>query len=542
MYSTETAKTRAYQFSDPFALSAFFVCNKVGKCFCRPNCDARQVTNLKSEIKFVDLVNEALALGYNPCEYCEPTRPGFNVQLLVECVSHVNEQIKFLPPLIEDNEENMNSQIKENILESKKNNEEQIMKMIGGRRASAPAINFDSKFLKDFESMSLSKNDFDHYRLVDLACRHLAYAAAVNILQPNGQKGLRSPGSPDSGNLRKRKRRGGVLGFKELAAKSKLSAWHFHRVFKSVTGLTPKTYGDKCWEYIKVCKEKGANFFFEEKHASTDSGEDSVSPPNMYYQTQTPISSNSNLHNNFSESDEENVKKVKLSPEAEQDNTAKINFGKNLSNPGEAFFYTPEADGVDNNLKSTGLKLSFNDKDTGINPSSIEDGLVPPASSFDFNLNDATIPNVDDFDDFAKDTQFLNDDCSGFVRAFSAPDLTKYNYMSALSPESNCNNELNKPKDAQGLDSYFDTDINNQDNSGNAFYPIVDDVPPLSGAGFITNASIQNASMLRPFEDNMDVQDAADIPKFGYDIDPLAPPTPGLEFELRSRPSVAQPD
>ena len=117
------------------------------------------------------------------------------------------------------------------------------------------------------KDLSLSKNDSDHYRLVDLACRHLALAAAINVFQPKQQSTNtdepRSPTANANGNGKRRRRRGGVLGFKELAAKSKLSAWHFHRVFKSVLGLTPKTYGDKCWDFIKKVKESGEYTTFE---------------------------------------------------------------------------------------------------------------------------------------------------------------------------------------------------------------------------------------------------------------------------------------
>ena len=45
--------------------------------------------------------------------------------------------------------------------------------------------------------MSLSKNDSDHYRLVDLACRHLALAAAINVFQPKQQStNTDEPSSP----------------------------------------------------------------------------------------------------------------------------------------------------------------------------------------------------------------------------------------------------------------------------------------------------------------------------------------------------------
>ena len=143
----------------------------------------------------------------------------------------------------------------------------------------------------------MSKNDSYHYRLVDLACRHLALAAAVNVFQPKPI--ITTPEEPaDEANGstpatgKKRRRRGGVLGFKELAAKSKLSAWHFHRVFKSVTGLTPKTYGDKCWEYIKKVKESGEYTTFE-AYSSPPPSSSSISPATSSSSPSSPELKNS---------------------------------------------------------------------------------------------------------------------------------------------------------------------------------------------------------------------------------------------------------
>ncbi|KAI5951518.1 hypothetical protein KGF54_004592 [Candida jiufengensis] len=287
VYRSEAAKWKAYQFSDPFAAGSFYVCNKLNRMFCRPDCDARPRTNLKSEIKFLNSSDEAINNGFLPCESCDPLHSAIiDVNLLIKCVSTVNTKIGFMPPLLDENEELNSRKIKENILESKKANEEQILKTINGNsnqsselpmpsnehRSSAPVFNFQGKASKDLESTSISKNDSDHYRLVDLACRHLALAAAVNVFQPKPialTPEESSPGTNPNGS-KKRRRRGGVLGFKELAAKSKLSAWHFHRVFKSVTGLTPKTYGDKCWEFIKRVKESGEYTSFE-NYTSTNS-------------------------------------------------------------------------------------------------------------------------------------------------------------------------------------------------------------------------------------------------------------------------------
>ncbi|KAI3405245.2 hypothetical protein KGF56_001960 [Candida oxycetoniae] len=332
VYRSETSKWKAYQFSDPFAAGSFFVCNKLNRYFCRPDCDARPRTNLKSEIKFVSSVNEACSLGFIPCEVCDPIHStAIDVNLLIKCVSTVNNKIGFMLPLLDENEELNSRKIKENILESKKANEEQILKTINGslpdiksedgianggdvsiHRASVPSFGYQEKVSKDLENTLLSKNDSDHYRLVDLACRHLALAAAVNVFQPkpiatvstnnaninnNNSNNTTSGVSEENTNAttvdangtntgttpsKKRRRRGGVLGFKELAAKSKLSAWHFHRVFKSVTGLTPKTYGDKCWEFIKKVKESGEYTLFETFNSPTSNNNNSAFSSSSY--------------------------------------------------------------------------------------------------------------------------------------------------------------------------------------------------------------------------------------------------------------------
>lgn len=108
----------------------------------------------------------------------------------------------------------------------------------------------------------------DHIRLVDEACRHIAAAAAaaVAVAAANAPQSVtsdndsskyrsRSNSTATTGSqskLQRKKRRGGILGFKELAAKAGLSPWHFHRVFRSVTGLTPKAYGEACWNAVTL--------------------------------------------------------------------------------------------------------------------------------------------------------------------------------------------------------------------------------------------------------------------------------------------------
>lgn len=130
------------------------------------------------------------------------------------------------------------------------------------------------------------RGEGDHARLVDEACRSIAAAAAAAAASAaaaaavdggaTGGEGkdngynmtegkialthARKNGFKEAGKsitdlrqplkLQRKKRRGGIMGFKELAAKAGLSPWHFHRVFRSVTGLTPKAYGEACWNAV----------------------------------------------------------------------------------------------------------------------------------------------------------------------------------------------------------------------------------------------------------------------------------------------------
>lgn len=101
VYSSEASKWKAYQFNDPFAAGSFFVCNKVSQIYCRPDCDARPTTNLKLEIKFTNTNEEALLLGYKPCETCDPIHSyAIDVNLLIKCVATVNERIGVHPTII----------------------------------------------------------------------------------------------------------------------------------------------------------------------------------------------------------------------------------------------------------------------------------------------------------------------------------------------------------------------------------------------------------------------------------------------------------
>ncbi|KAG7905898.1 hypothetical protein KL905_001651 [Ogataea polymorpha] len=259
MYSSEQSKWVAFQFKDPFAADKFLVCHVGRGVCCRPNCDLGFSSFNKSDIVFVDTLDQATANGYHPCKHCFPDRQpnpedlhdtfvSIDLDLLVKTVEHVNESIGFIKPLM-DEENDKNSSLKESLWKS--NNTSLKKRLSGGP-------------VDDSDEVPLTRNKFDHLKLIDLACRHIALAALSTSHSASmvSESLSKSPSPPDSrrasqaGQGRKKRRRGGVLGFKELASKSNLSPWHFHRVFKSVTGQTPKAYGDKCWEFVNKQERK----------------------------------------------------------------------------------------------------------------------------------------------------------------------------------------------------------------------------------------------------------------------------------------------
>ncbi|GMF57450.1 unnamed protein product [[Candida] boidinii] len=257
-YSTEASKWSAFQFKDPFAADQFYVCNKITKVCCRPNCDMGGSNVAKDDIFFVESIDKIGESGFTACKFCLPEKYSINymnqldgsfveidLELLVNTVKFVNKSISFIEPLMNEEEEK-NNVLKANALKSSLG--------VKARNGVPPS---PASSLVDSQEGSISKNDCNHLKLIDLACRHIALAAlstsGISSIESEGDiRSIPSPSSSTSSNSSlpqeekrgKRKRRGGVLGFKELASKSKLSPWHFHRVFKNITGVTPKSYGD----------------------------------------------------------------------------------------------------------------------------------------------------------------------------------------------------------------------------------------------------------------------------------------------------------
>lgn len=159
---------------------------------------------------FFNDATHALSSGFRPCAHCDPTgEQGVDIDLIKLTIDNINASIGFTTDPTD----------------------------LKKRAFSTPSV---STVDGHYNDRQLTRNESEHIKLVELACRHIASAAAENVSKQQEQE-----------KDKRKKRRGGVLGFKELASKSKLSPWHFHRVFKSVTGLTPKSYGDQCWKFIK---------------------------------------------------------------------------------------------------------------------------------------------------------------------------------------------------------------------------------------------------------------------------------------------------
>lgn len=143
--------------------------------------------------------------------------------------------------------------------------------------------NPDNCELTYYKNRLITELDFENVKRVQRACIYIAYAAINQLLnietdpsmilessQSNaGQAGTNSsggyPSSSHSNNNNSTNnesvdatescylslKRGEVLGFRELGHLINITPWHFHRVFKVITGLTIREYGQLCVEFLK---------------------------------------------------------------------------------------------------------------------------------------------------------------------------------------------------------------------------------------------------------------------------------------------------
>ncbi|SCU98743.1 LADA_0H15082g1_1 [Lachancea dasiensis] len=135
-----------------------------------------------------------------------------------------------------------------------------------------------------YKNRLITELDYENVKRVELACAYIAYATvnkAAGIEVDASEMGddtersesynsdLSAPEEPQDGNgaggaqqtaesklspadtTEQVLRRGGVIGFRELGYLVNITPWHFHRVFKVITGLTIREYGQLCSEFAK---------------------------------------------------------------------------------------------------------------------------------------------------------------------------------------------------------------------------------------------------------------------------------------------------
>ena len=185
-----------------------------------------------------------------------------DVTLLQQCVASINELIGFRARLFLKNESDKLEAGNETENPRTKIDTEKNDVLMGVYSSYSPNCSLCRLRWEHFNRRNYNS---DHYRLVEISLYHLAVAAAHESISLARKVHNSGPVRPKK---KRQKRRKGVVGYKELAAKSGLSPWHFHRVFRSVTGVTPRTYGDKCLQFFESRIKKEAEISSELQKAT----------------------------------------------------------------------------------------------------------------------------------------------------------------------------------------------------------------------------------------------------------------------------------
>lgn len=247
-YTTFKERFDALTTSDALSEYEFVVCyiRNNAKVFCTPVCPScdRSKPIAQSDVVFHSSYSSALQDGYSPCSSCCPTCQNLEkIKLMKLCLDHMDTLID--PKRLDSNLSNPTT------------------KNLSGHLI-LPSDPHDSNSISNNKLVAIT------------SCRILTEAAALKYLSEINLHNNSPNSSPEPQNLDdqplnnniqnhhnklqpKKKKRGGLIGFKELAAKAKLSPWHFHRVFKSITGLTPKAYGDYCCDFFNSLKNNNPN-------------------------------------------------------------------------------------------------------------------------------------------------------------------------------------------------------------------------------------------------------------------------------------------
>lgn len=124
-----------------------------------------------------------------------------------------------------------------------------------------------------YKNRLITELDYENVKRVETACAFIAYTAlnsfvrfetelphSLNEFQSDQDDGAGTSNNDDSelspgDSVSRALRKGNILGFRELGHLVGITPWHFHRVFKVITGLTIREYGQLCVEFIKKNKE-----------------------------------------------------------------------------------------------------------------------------------------------------------------------------------------------------------------------------------------------------------------------------------------------
>lgn len=121
-----------------------------------------------------------------------------------------------------------------------------------------------------YKNRLITELDYENVKRVEIACAFIAYTALNSFAHfetelPHSR--MREAGYSEQDNddsddemsagesVSRALKKGNILGFRELGHLVGITPWHFHRVFKVITGLTIREYGQLCVEFIKKNKE-----------------------------------------------------------------------------------------------------------------------------------------------------------------------------------------------------------------------------------------------------------------------------------------------
>lgn len=227
--------------------------------------------------------------------------------LTIFTLSNVNDAISFKPQLCFEVPKQDYQQLKENYINFtgtsiRKNRSklfflptnvsDELQKLNASVPESAKNVPNDGRIY--YKNRLITELDYENVKRVETACAFIAYTAlnsfvhfetdirsgsgadaseVVELEAGSSSGGVgHSNGNNNSNNnneddeepteevssgesVSRALRKGNILGFRELGHLVGITPWHFHRVFKVITGLTIREYGQLCVEFIKKNKE-----------------------------------------------------------------------------------------------------------------------------------------------------------------------------------------------------------------------------------------------------------------------------------------------